>query len=146
MKEYFAKLKYLFKWRDLAFTVLLFALILTIAFCRAESMMDVTFGETAVDITTSRYSMNIPYEMVESIELGKIDENDQLVNGVADIALRTGTWHNDQWGEYSACMDVQTDDCIVVYLNDGRTFVFSHESNETVAEEFATFQSYLNKQ
>ena len=36
MKEYFAKLKYLFKWRDLAFTVLLFALILTVAFCRAE--------------------------------------------------------------------------------------------------------------
>lgn len=146
MKEYFKKLKYLFKWRDLAFTVLLFAVILTIAFCRAESMMDVTFGETAVDITTSRYNMNIPYDMVESIEIGKVDEDDDLVSGVADIALRTGTWTNEVWGEYSACVDVQTDDCIVVHLNDGRIFVFSHKSNETVAEEFATFQSYLDRQ
>lgn len=146
MKEYFKKLKYLFKWRDLAFTVLLFTVILTIAFCRAESMMDVTFGETAVDITTSRYNMNIPYDMVDSIEIGKVDEDDDLVSGVADIALRTGTWTNEVWGEYSACVDVQTDDCIVVHLNDGRIFVFSHKSNETVAEEFATFQSYLDRQ
>lgn len=146
MKEYFKKLKYLFKWRDLAFTVLLFTVILTIAFCRAESMMDVTFGETAVDITTSRYNMNIPYDMVESIEIGKVDQDDDLVSGVADIALRTGTWTNEVWGEYSACVDVQTDDCIVVHLNDGRIFVFSHKSNETVAEEFATFQSYLDRQ
>lgn len=146
MKEYFAKLKFLFKWRDLAFTLMLFAIILLIAFCRAETMMDVTFSEDAVDVVTDRYSMNIPYDMVESIELGKINEDDEIINGVADIALRSGVWHNEQWGEYTACMDVQTDDCIVVHLNDGRIFVFSHESNETVAEEFATFQSYLNKQ
>ena len=145
MKEYFAKLKYLFKWRDLAFTVLLFAIILTIAFCRAESMMDVTFGETAVDITTSRYTMNIPYDMVESIELGLIDEDDDLVSGVSDLALRTGTWTNKVWGEYSACMDVQTSKCILVYLNDGRLFVFSHKSDEKVQSDFETFQSYLNK-
>lgn len=128
----------------MAFTVLLFALILTVAFCRAESMMDVTFGETAVDINTSRYNMNIPYEMVESIEIGQVDEDDDLVSGVADIALRTGTWTNKVWGEYSACVDVQTSKCILVHLNDGRLFVFSHESDEKVQRDFATLQSYLN--
>lgn len=145
MKEYFAKLKYLFKWKDLAFTAVLFVGILAIAFFRGESMMDVTFGETAVDVTTSRYSMNIPYDMVESIEIGQIDEDDELVNGVADIALRTGTWRNEQWGEYSACVDVQTGKCILVHLNDGRLFVFSHESDEKVQSDFETLQSYLNK-
>lgn len=142
--DYFKKLKQLFSVKDLLFTVLLFGLILTLAFCKGESMMDVTFGDEAVDIVTSGYSMNIPYNMVESIGLAEIDENDELVNGVADIALRTGIWTNAQWGEYYACMDVQTDTCIVVHLNDGRIFVFSHESNETVAQEFEAFQSHLD--
>lgn len=143
MKEYFAKLKYLFKWRDLAFTVLLFTIILTIAFCRAEDMIHISFGEEAVDITTNRYSMNIPYEMVESIEIGDVDDDDELVNGVADIALRTGVWTNEQWGEYSACVDVQTNKCILVHLIDGRLFVFSHQSDEKVQSDFETFQSHL---
>lgn len=145
MKEYFAKLKYLFRWRDLVFTLLLFTIILTIAFCRAESMMDVTFGETAVDITTARYNMNIPYDMVESIEIGLIDEDDDLINGVSDLALRTGIWTNKEWGEYSACMDVQTTKCILVHLIDGRLFVFCHKSDEKVESDFATFQNYLNQ-
>jgi len=145
MKEYFAKLKYLFRWRDLAFALVLFAIILTIAFCRAESMMDVTFGETAVDISTSRYNMNIPYDMVESIEIGLVDQDDELINGVADIALRTGIWTNEEWGQYSACVDVQTSKCILVHLNDGRLFVFSHQSDEKVQSDFETLQSYLTK-
>lgn len=144
MKEYFAKLKYLFKWRDLAFTVLLFLLILTVAFCRAESMMDVTFGEEAVDVVTSAYSLNIPYDMVDHIEIAQVNKDDEMIKGVADIALRTGTWSSSQWGEYNACLDVQTETCILVYLNDGRLFVFSHESDETVAAEFETFQSHLD--
>ena len=145
MKEYFAKLKYLFRWRDLAFAVVLFGIILSIAFFRGESMMDVTFGETAVDISTSRYNMNIPYEMVESIEIGLVDQDDEMLNGVADIALRTGIWTNKAWGEYSACVDVQTNKCILVHLNDGRLFVFSHQSDEKVQSDFETLQSYLNK-
>lgn len=144
MKEYFAKLKYLFKWRDVAFTVLIFAIILTMAFCMGKTMMDVTFGETALDITTSRYSMNIPYDMVKSVELGRIDGDDELLSGVADIALRTGQWKNEVWGEYSACMDVQTDNCVLVHLNDGRLFVFSYESNETNEEAYETLLSKIS--
>lgn len=145
MKEYFAKMKALFRWRDMIFALFLMGITLIFAFCNAENMMDVTFGETSVDVVTKRYSMNIPYEMVESIEIGQIDEDDDLVNGVADLALRTGTWTNKEWGEYTACMDVQTSKCILVHLNDGRLFVFSHKSDEKVQSDFETFQSYLNQ-
>lgn len=145
MKEYFAKLKYLFKWRDLAFTVLLFALILTVAFCRAEDMITVTYGEEAVDVMTNRYSMNIPYEMIESVEIGTLDKDDKIIEGKGDIALRTGHCTNKDWGEYYGVIDLQTSKCVLIYLNDGRLFVFSHQSDEKVQSDAATLQTYLNK-
>ena len=145
MKEYFAKLKYLFKWRDLAFTVLLFTLILTVAFCRAEDMIQVNFGEDALDVMTNRYSMNIPYEMIESVEVGVLDKDDEIIQGKGDIALRTGHCTNKDWGEYYGVIDLQTSKCVLIYLNDGRLFVFSHQSDEKVQSDAATLQTYLNK-
>ena len=145
MKEYFAKLKYLFKWRDLAFTVLLFTLILTVAFCRAEDMIQVNFGEDALDVTTNRYSMNVPYEMIESVEVGVLDKDDEIIEGKGDIALRTGHCTNKDWGEYYGIIDLQTSKCVLIHLNDGRIFAFSHKSDEKVQEDFNTLQSYLNK-
>ena len=61
MKEYFAKLKYLFRWRDVAFAVFLLGITVLFAFCSSENMMDVTFGDEAVDIVTDKYTMNIRY-------------------------------------------------------------------------------------
>ena len=143
MKEYFAKLKYLFKWRDLAFTVLLFALILTVAFCRAEDMIQVNFGEEALDVVTNRYSMNIPYEMIESVEVGVLDDDDELIEGKGDIALRTGHCSNKDWGEYYGIIDLQTSNCVLIHLKDGRLFVFSHKSDEKVQSDAATLQTCL---
>ena len=145
MKEYFAKLKYLFKWRDLAFTVLLFTLILTVAFCRAEDMIQVNFGENALDVVTNRYSMNIPYEIIESVEVGILDKDDEIIQGKGDIALRTGHCTNKDWGEYYGIIDLQTSKCVLIYLNDGRLFVFSHQSDEKVQSDASALQTYLNK-
>lgn len=145
MKEYFAKLKYLFRWRDMFFAILLIGLMVILAFCNAEDMMDVTFGETSLDVVTKRYSMNIPYELVDFIEIGEIDPDDEIIQGKGDIALRTGHCTNKDWGEYYGCIDLQTSKCILIHLNDGRLFVFSHKSDAQVESDFATFQSYLNK-
>ena len=145
MKEYFAKLKYLFKWRDLAFTVLLFTLILTVAFCRAEDMIQVNFGQEALDVVTNRYSMNVPYEMIESVEVGVLDKDDEIIEGKGDIALRTGHCTNKDGGEYYGVIDLQTSKCVLIYLNDGRLFVFSHQSDEKVQSDASTLQTYLNK-
>ena len=144
MKEYFAKLKYLFKWRDLAFTLLLFTLILTVAFCRAEDMIKVTFGEDALDVVTNRYSMNIPYEMIETVEIGNVDKNDEIIKGKGDIALRTGHCRNKDWGEYYGIIDLQTTKCVLIRLNDGRLFVFSHQSDEKVQSDAGMLRTFLN--
>lgn len=145
MKEYFAKLKALFRWRDVLFALFLMGITLIFAFCSAENMMDVTFGETSVDVTSKRYSMNIPYDMVESIEIGNVDLDDEIITGKGDIAMRTGHCTNKDWGEYYCVLDLQTSKCILIHLNDGRLFVFSHKSDEKVRSDFETFQSCLNK-
>ena len=126
------------------FAVLIFAIVLLLAFCRAERMMEVTFGDTAVDIVSERYSMNIPYEMVESVEVAPYFEDDEDIDGKEDITMRTGLWKNEVWGEYYACMDLQTDNCVLVHLNDGRLFVFSYKSDETNIQACETLLSHLN--
>ena len=145
MKEYFQKLKYLFRWRDLIFAVFLMGIMMIFAFCNAESMMDVTFGDSALDVTCKRYSMNIPYDMVESIEIGEVDLDDEIIQGKGDIAMRTGHCVNKDWGEYYGCIDLQTKTCVVIHLHDGRLFVFSHKSDEKVQSDFETLQSHLNQ-
>ena len=138
MKEYFAKLKSLFRWRDLGFTVLLFGIILAIAFIRGGNLVEVTFGDTAVDIVSSRYSMNIPYDLVESVELAEVGKDDEVISTREDIALRTGHWRSPIWGEYYACIDMQTDSCVLVKLHDGRHFAFSSKSDEVTRQACET--------
>ena len=82
--------------------------------------------------------------MIESVELGVVSDKDEQVTGRSDMALRTGVWKNETWGEYHGCIDLQTDTCVLVHLKDGRLFVFSQKSNEQVEMDLATLQGYLN--
>ena len=140
MKEHFTKLKYLFRWRDLAFTVLLFALVFGIAFCKGQDVVQVTFGDTALDVVGNRYSMNIPYDLVQSVRLENVSKDDDVINAREDLALRTGHWRSDSWGEYFACIDLQTKTCVLVHLNDGRYFAFSTTSDEVTQQICETLQ------
>ena len=138
MKEYFEKLKYLFRWRDMLFAVVLFALILGIAFIRGQNLVEVTFGDTVVDIVGNRYTMNIPYDIIESVTLAEVSKDDDVINAREDLALRTGQWRNADWGEYYACIDLQTNVCVLVRLDDGRYFAFSSKSNEVTQQAYET--------
>jgi len=145
MKDYFKKLKQLFKLRDLVFTLLLFTIMIGLAFCKAESQVEVTFNDESVDVVSARYSMNIPYDMVEAIDLVDYPEDNTLLNGKGDISLHTGHWTNEVWGEYFACVDLGSKQCVKVTLDDGRLFVFSRLSDQETATVFETFQSHLEK-
>ena len=90
-------------------------------------------------------SLNIPYDMIESVEIGDLDKDDEIIQGKGDIAMRTGHCSNKDWGEYYGILDLQTKKCVVIHLNDGRTFVFSHQSDEKVQQDCETLQTYLNK-
>lgn len=131
--------------RDLVFGIIIFAAVIIFSFVESANKVKVEFAEDAVDIKAPKYSMNVPYDMVESIELVEIAEPGESEKGRDDMVTRTGTWKNETWGEYYACLDLQTSQCIAIHLDDGRTFVFSRRSNEETAAIHETFQSYLNQ-
>lgn len=131
--------------RDLVFGIIIFAAVIIFSFVESANKVKVEFSEDAVDIKAPKYSMNVPYDMVESIELVEIAEPGENVKGRDDMVTRTGIWENEAWGEYYACLDLQTSQCIVIHLDDGRTFVFSRRSNEETAEIFETFRTHLNQ-
>ena len=89
--------------------------------------------------------MNVPYEMVESIEIADLDQDDEIITGKGDITMRTGHCTNKDWGEYYGIIDLQTSKGVLIHLKDGRLFVFSHKSDEKVQSDAATLQTYLNK-
>lgn len=131
--------------RYLVFGVVLFALVIGTSVIEAENKVKVEFGETAVDIIAKRYALNIPYDMVDSIELVQMPDPGEILDGRDDMSIRYGTWTNEVWGEYTVCADLSASNAIAVHLNDGRVFVFSRKSNEETQSIFDTFQSHLNR-
>lgn len=130
--------------KDLVFGALIILIAVIIPLVQSTNNVKVTFGENAVDIVARRYTMNVPYEMVKSIELADLLDGGENLNGRDDMVTRTGTWKNETWGEYYACLDLQTSRCVVIHLDDGRIFVFSRRSDEETSSIFETFQTYLN--
>lgn len=144
--KFWEKFRRLVSLRYLAFGIILFAVVIGIGLIESTYKVTVKFSDEAVDINSTRYYyMNIPYDMVDSIELVEMPDAGEVVNGKYDMTVRYGQWKNDTWGEYVVCMDPDATNCIVVHLDDGRTFVFSRRNNEKTAEDFATFQSYLTQ-
>lgn len=130
----------------LIFGLVLFAFVIGTSLIESVNKVKVSFDEDAVNIHTSRfYSMNIPYDMVDSIELAQMPEPGENLKGKDDMTVRYGQWRNETWGEYVVCADLDATDCIVIHLDDGRIFVFSRRNNEATAEDFATFQSHLQQ-
>ena len=129
--------------KDLVFGILIFAIVIAMSFYDAANKISVKFQETAVDIQSKKYSMNIPYDMIVSAELIENAEPGTVVKGFDDMSIRTGTWNNDLWGEYVVCM-VPKVDAIAVTLEDGRIFVFNRLDDETTAEVYETLLTYLN--
>lgn len=131
--------------KDFGFGIILFALVIAVSILQPSNKIIFEFGDDAVDVKSSKYKMNIPYEMVDFIELVEKPDMGTEVKGHDDMILQTGTWTNEAWGQYENCTEIATDNCIVIHLDDGRIFVASRRDNEETAAIFEEFQSYLNE-
>lgn len=128
--------------KDLIFGLVVFALAILISL-KPSNKIRVQFDESSVDITTTKYSMNIPYDMVDCIFLVDKPELGTQIDGYTDNIVAYGIWQNDVWQEYTACLEVATDNCIEIHLTDGRIFVISRRDNEETRLVFEEFQTYL---
>ena len=129
--------------KDFGFGVILFALVIAVSILQPSNKIIAEFDEDAVDIKSSKFAMNIPYDMVADLELMEKPDMGQPLAGRDDMILQTGQWRNDTWGEYYACVEIATDNCIVIHLTDGQIFVISRRDNAETQKVFEEFQHHL---
>ena len=128
--------------KDFIFGIIILALVVILSF-KPSNKVRFTFGEDSVDIKTTRYTMNIPYHMIDSAALVEKPDMGRKVDGFTDDIIATGIWSNEAWGEYTACIEVATDNCIVIGLTDGRSFVVSRRDNEETQKVFEELQTHI---
>ncbi|MBO7251567.1 MAG: hypothetical protein J6V25_02955 [Oscillospiraceae bacterium] len=128
--------------KDLIFGLIILSLVVLNSF-RPSNKVRFSFGEDSVDIRSTKFSMNVPYDMVDSLTLEEKPDMGIEVDGYYDRVIRTGTWKNETWGEYTSCVEVYTDNCIVIKLTDGRYFVVSRRDNEETQRVYEEFLTYL---
>ena len=129
--------------KDLIFGIIVFSLVILISF-KPSNKVRFSFAEDSVDIRSTKYSMNIPYDMVESLELVSKPDMGIEIDGYTDNIIANGLWENEAWGEYTCCLEVYTDNCILVHLTDGRLFVLSRRDNAETQRVYEEFLTYLN--
>ena len=130
--------------RQLCFVIVLFMLLIPVALWDSDTQIKVSFDAESVFIKSDEYNMTIGYDEIASAELTALAEpGEELEDTVDNDIIRTGKWSNDTWGEYYINADLDTTDCIVATLKDGRIFVFSRKDNEATAKDYETLQSHL---
>lgn len=120
--------------KHLIFGIGLFALVIAMSFFETENKVRVDFTETEIRIRSSKYSMTVQYDLIESAQLLPLAEAGTVIDGSDNMTLRTGTWKNAVWGEYTICADLSTSNCVAMQLTDGRLFVFSRKSDAETEE------------
>lgn len=135
-----------FSVKHILFAIGVVALMLVFATCQSNNTVKVYFEDTNVQVISSKYSLTIQYADIVSAELADLAEaGEEIRDSYDDEILRAGVWRNNTWGEYIICADLDTTNCIVVTINDGRTMVFSRKNDATNAELYQTLQTHLSK-
>ena len=139
------KFKDYFSIKHMLFAVALFAILIPFAIRDSNNQVKVSFDDTSVYTSSNKYSLTVSYDQIDRVELAVLPEaGEKVEDGYDDDILRAGKWINDTWGEYYITADLDTSNCVVMHLTDGRIFVFSSKNDETTAEHYQTLLTHLN--
>ena len=128
------------------FAVALFAILIPFAIRDSNNQVKVSFDDTSVYTSSNKYSLTVSYDQIDSVELAVLPEaGEKVEDGYDDDILRAGKWINDTWGEYYITADLDTSNCVVMHLTDGRIFVFSSKDDETTQQHFDTLIRVFDK-
>lgn len=129
--------------RYLIFGLCLFAVVIGVSMVEAHFRIEVTVTDADISVGSNRYNLRVEYDLIETLELVEMPDRGENIDGRDETSIRYGIWSNDTWGEYTVLAVPNATNCIVLHLNDGRTFVFNARSNDYTAEIFAELQSHL---
>ena len=129
--------------RYLIFGLCLFAVVIGVSMVEAHFRIEVTVTDADISVGSNRYNLRVEYDLIETLELVEMPDRGENIDGRDETSIRYGIWSNDIWGEYTVLAVPNATNCIVLHLNDGRTFVFNARSNDYTAEIFAQLQTHL---
>ncbi len=139
------KFRNLFSLKQILFALFLFALLIPIALWDSATQVKTEFLQESVVIRSDKFRMSVEYAQIDSAELAPLAEAGEATQEpwTDNDILRTGYWHNDIWGDYCIVADLDADTCVVLHLKDGRTFVFSANSNQENTELYEMLLTHL---
>lgn len=125
--------------RQFVFSLVIIALLIPMAIWDSNTQVKVNFYDEDMLIKSDRYKMSVRYDQIANAELTELAEpGEKVKDGFDNDIVRTGTWTNEAWGEYSINADPDTNTCVKLTLTDGRIFVFSSKDDEKTAELYDT--------
>jgi len=131
--------------KQFLFSLFLFAILVPIAIWDASTQVSVKFYDVDVYIKSDKYSMSVPYDIIDSAELADLaDPGERVDYSYDNDVLRAGVWYNETWGEYHIAANLNASNCVVLHLNDGRTFVFSGRNNNKTVELYNELLTHIN--
>ena len=131
--------------KQLGFALVIFAILIPLSFWDSGRQVQVSFDDSSIFVKSKKYSMSVLYQEIDSAELTQLaDPGEEVTDSFDNDILRTGIWENDTWGEYYIVADLDTSNCIVLHLIDGRTFVFSCKDDETTVSHYEQLCLHLN--
>ena len=126
------------------FVLALFAILIPIALWDSGTQVKVRFYDDEVNVKSDRYNMTVRYDLIADAELTELAEpGEKVLDGFDNDIVRTGTWKNEVWGEYSINADPDTSVCVKMTLTDGRIFVFSCKDDVKTEELYKTLMTHL---
>ena len=132
--------------KQFVFVLVIFAILFPIALWDSNTQVKVKFYNEDLQIKSDRYTMSVRYDQIADAKLDVLgDPGEKVLDGFDNDIIRTGTWCNDAWGEYSVNADPDTTNCVVLTLNDGRIFVFSIKDDQSTEEHFQTLLTHLTR-
>ena len=126
------------------FVLALFALLIPIAFWDSDTQVKVRFYEEELNVKSDRFTISVRYDQIDEANIeGLAEPGEKVQDGFDNDIVRTGTWRNDTWGEYTINADPDTSNCVVMKLTDGRIFVFSCKDDVKTEELYKTLMTHL---
>lgn len=113
--------------------IIFIAVIAVISLFRSrEETLKYSFSEEGFAIeTVSGYSVSVAWDSILSAQERETLEPGKLLDGTDDDTERSGSWENQEFGQYILCTDAKVDDYVVLYTETGVVIINFEDKEAT---------------
>lgn len=118
-------------WTNIAIWAAAIVVITVMRFRNGNSSMIALSKEGMTLHSSAGTETVLVWDDIEGVELREDLSYGTVKNGTDNNKEKSGTWTNDEFGDYELYVDPAIGNCIVMSLKDGRKIVINFESEKT---------------